>query len=194
MTPTDKTTIENAANADTHKVFILHRSAHTRCPKPQWNPRTTDNENNTTPWKGTKNCQQVWHICCSLSSITNTQWFSFWTKMTVKFSLSRLWRRTAGVDVWLHSFLSLAIMAVSFKPPVALNLRDRAPGTNWKGGWLGSRARPEDMNSKISCTCQESNRCPAVIYLQHQLRFPCLLSQVIWESGTKENICTKDSE
>jgi len=39
-------------------------------------------------------------------------------------------------------------MAVSFKPPAALNLRERAPGSNLKGGWMGPTAIPEDMNRK----------------------------------------------
>ena len=167
-------------NAEIHKVFILYKSAHTRCPTPQWKPRTTDQEKNSTPWKGTKNCQQEWHFCYSLSIITNRPWFLFWAQKTVKFSLSTLWRRIAGADVWIQSFLSLAIIALSFKPPSALNLWERAPSSNWKGGWMGPRASPEEMKRKISCTSQESNRCPYAAYLQYRLRFPGLLESRYW--------------
>jgi len=71
-------------------------------------------------------------------------------------------------------------MAVSFKPPAVLNLRERAPGSNLKGGWMGPRASPEDMNRKISYTCQGSNRCPAAAYLQYRLRFPGMLESRYW--------------
>jgi hypothetical protein len=47
-----------------------------------------------------------------------------------------------GVDVQLHAFLTSAIDGGewSVSHPCPFTPRERAPGTHWIGGWVGSRA------------------------------------------------------
>lgn len=66
--------------------------------------------------------------------ITNkVTWAMFLRQRTkVKLFLYLPWRRKSGVEIYLHSFL---ISCLEHSTP-----RGRTPGTNWIGGWVGTRA------------------------------------------------------
>jgi hypothetical protein len=47
-----------------------------------------------------------------------------------------------GVEVLLHAFLTEALDGGEWSAsrPGRFNPRERAPGTHWRGGWMGPRA------------------------------------------------------
>jgi len=64
-------------------------------------------------------------------------------------------RHTEVVEVQLHTFLTLALDEgeCSVSCPSHFNLRERALGTHWIGGWVGPRASLDMAKRKIPCPC-----------------------------------------
>jgi hypothetical protein len=69
-------------------------------------------------------------------------------KLKVKLSLCSFqlsitpWRRIGGVEVYLHSFLTWALDGGEWSNshPGRFIPRERDPGIQWTGGWVGPRA------------------------------------------------------
>jgi hypothetical protein len=65
-----------------------------------------------------------------------------------------------GVKVYLHAFLTSALDGGEWSAlrPGRFTPRERAPGTPWIGGWVGSRAVLDTVvKRKISSPRRESN-------------------------------------
>jgi hypothetical protein len=62
--------------------------------------------------------------------------------------------------------------------PAALLPRDRDPGTDWIGGWVGPRAVLDAvMKLKIHSPCRESNlRIPSLVAIPTELPGPVMLN------------------
>jgi hypothetical protein len=51
-----------------------------------------------------------------------------------------------GVNIYIHIFLTSALVGEwSASRPGRFTPRERAPGTHWIGGWVGSRAGIDDV-------------------------------------------------
>jgi hypothetical protein len=61
-----------------------------------------------------------------------------------------------GVDVQIHIFLTLARVGGEWSAshPCHFTPRERAPGTQWTGGWVGPRASLDDMEKRKFLTLQ----------------------------------------
>jgi hypothetical protein len=55
-----------------------------------------------------------------------------------------------GMDVQIHVFLTSALVGgeSSASRPGCFTPGERAPGTQWIGGWVGTRTRLEDMEKR----------------------------------------------
>jgi hypothetical protein len=55
-----------------------------------------------------------------------------------------------GVNVQIHVFLTLALVGgeLSAARPGRFTPGERAPGTHWKGGWVGPRAGLDDVEKR----------------------------------------------
>jgi hypothetical protein len=55
-----------------------------------------------------------------------------------------------GVDVWIYSFLTSALVGGEWSAsrPGRFTPGDRAPGTHWIGDWMGPRAGPDDVEKR----------------------------------------------
>jgi hypothetical protein len=101
-------------------------------------------------------------------------------KVKVKLSLWHFklrttpWRRIGGVEVWsTHSSTSTQDGGEwSVSCPSCFTPRERAPGTNWIGGWVGPRAILDALvKRRISSPRWESKRRTPIVQprLGHQL-------------------------
>jgi hypothetical protein len=55
-----------------------------------------------------------------------------------------------GVHVWIHVFLISALVGGEWSAsrPGRFTPEERAPGTQWIGGWVGPRAGLDDMEKR----------------------------------------------
>jgi hypothetical protein len=75
-----------------------------------------------------------------------------------------------GVDLYLHAFLTSAVDGGEWSAsrPGCFTPRERAPGTHWIGGWVGSSAGLDAVKRHISSPRRESNpRTPIVQPVAH---------------------------
>jgi hypothetical protein len=72
-----------------------------------------------------------------------------------------------GVDVWIYVFLTsvLAGGEWSASRPGLFTPRERTPGTNWIGGWVGPRAGLDDVEKRNFLPLRDSNSDPSVVQL-----------------------------
>jgi hypothetical protein len=83
--------------------------------------------------------------------------------LTEHHAMEAYWR----VDVWLHTFLTLALDGGEWSAshPGCFTPRERDPGTNWIGGWLGPRVGLDMVVKRnIPSPCWDSN-CTSKIVL-----------------------------
>jgi hypothetical protein len=52
-----------------------------------------------------------------------------------------------GLEVYIHIFLTLALVGGEWSAsrPGRFTPKETAPGANWTGGWVGPRARLDDV-------------------------------------------------
>jgi len=89
-----------------------------------------------------------------------------------------------GVEVYLHAFLTSALDLGEWSAsrPGRFTPRERAPGTHWIGGWVGSGAGVDTMvKTKIPSSRRELNP-----------RTPIEYSSDIQIITFKVNQCTQD--
>jgi len=75
----------------------------------------------------------------------------------VTLCLSTAWRYVGGVEVYLHSFLIATEDGGEWWTSLPCHFIPRKePGTNWTGGCVSTRVRPDDFEKKENlCHLQE---------------------------------------
>jgi hypothetical protein len=73
-----------------------------------------------------------------------------------------------GVDVWVHVFLTSALVRDEWSPsrPGRFTPGERAPGYHWIGGWVGPRAGLNDLEERQILPLRDSNSKPSLV--QHR--------------------------
>jgi hypothetical protein len=101
---------------------------------------------------------------CHPNCWTSSHFCTLLLKVKVKLSLfltkDSAMKKNWGVEVKLHAFLTSALGGVewSVSRPDSFTPRERAPGTHWIGGWVGSRTVLEAVvKRKIASPHRESN-------------------------------------
>jgi hypothetical protein len=84
-----------------------------------------------------------------------------------------------GVDVYIHVFLTSALVGCEWSAsrPGRFTSAERAPDTQWIGGWVGLRAVCTAWKEEKSCPYRDSNPDPyaddqPIAQSLHRLRYP----------------------
>jgi hypothetical protein len=72
-----------------------------------------------------------------------------------------------GVDVWIHIFLTLALVRGEWpvSRPCRFTTKERTSSTHCIGGWVGPRASLHYLERRSSWPYQDTNSDPSVIQL-----------------------------
>jgi hypothetical protein len=83
-----------------------------------------------------------------------------------------------GVEVWIHIFLTSALVGGEWSASRRgrFTPKERAPGTHWRGGWVGPRAGLDDVENRKFLTLSglefRSLGRPARSQSLYRLRYP----------------------
>jgi hypothetical protein len=86
-----------------------------------------------------------------------------------------------GVDVQIHAFLTSVLVGgePAASLPGHLTPGERAPGTNWIGGWVGSRTGLDDIEKRENVPLA-SNSDPLLVQPVDSRYTDCAIS-ALWE-------------